>query len=111
MCSGALKAGSDVVHYFLLKTISVKEYLLYNRKMSFDAQAALNIIDIAMPIIILVWIIAYVVLGFIIHYHWHRYGIDKGRSRRVIIIYFAVGALLILSMFASYIAFTMETKT
>ena len=77
--------------------------------MTDTAQKAVSIIEVAMPIIFLVWLLLFVVMGLILRYHWRRYGIEQVKSSKITIIYFSIGGLFILGMLILYITFTLQT--
>ncbi|PIR88045.1 MAG: hypothetical protein COU10_01290 [Candidatus Harrisonbacteria bacterium CG10_big_fil_rev_8_21_14_0_10_45_28] len=75
-----------------------------------SAGSIIGIIEVAMPIIFFVWLLVFLILGFILKYHWRRYGVEIPKSKKIAVIYFIVGFVLLAGMLASYIYFVATTR-
>ena len=64
---------------------------------------AIKVLDIALPVMLLIWAVIFSILGIVLKFHWARYGVEKNKSKKMFILYFVVGLVFIVSMFMAYI--------
>ena len=67
----------------------------------FDTISSFSIVQYigpAMPIILGIWLIVYVLLGIVLSYHWNQYGYNIIAAWLFVALYFVIGGALIAGM-------------